>query len=68
MFSDPENRMKGSPLLKFDTLWFSDGGVFDNIGTEPLILSDRDKLDTIKRSNRRSKTQKRAYEVHTETA
>jgi NTE family protein len=39
-FSDPENRMQGSPLLKYDTLWFSDGGVFDNIGTEPLILSD----------------------------
>ena len=50
VFSDPENRMQGSPLLKFDTLWFSDGGVFDNIGTEPLILSGRDKLDMNKRS------------------
>jgi len=40
IFCDPENRMQGNPLLKYDTLWFSDGGVFDNIGTEPLILPD----------------------------
>ncbi|PFZ21589.1 patatin-like phospholipase family protein [Bacillus wiedmannii] len=40
VFSDPENRMQGSPLLQFEKIWFSDGGVFDNIGTEPLILPD----------------------------
>ncbi|MDZ4411998.1 patatin-like phospholipase family protein [Bacillus cereus] len=40
VFSDPKNQMQGNPLLKYDTLWFSDGGVFDNIGTEPLILHD----------------------------
>lgn len=40
VFSDPKNRMQGSPLLQFETIWFSDGGVFDNIGTEPLILLD----------------------------
>jgi len=39
-FSDPQGRMQGKPLLKYDKLWFSDGGVFDNIGTEPLILPD----------------------------
>lgn len=48
IFSDPENRMQGSSLVKYDTLWFSDGGVFDNIGTEPLILSDREVPDNNK--------------------
>ena len=46
VFNDSEDRMQGTSLLKFDTLWFSDGGVFDNIGTEPLILSDKDQLET----------------------
>ncbi|MEH6891561.1 patatin-like phospholipase family protein [Bacillus sp. JJ864] len=50
IFSDPDNRMQGSPLEKYDTLWFSDGGVFDNIGTEPLILSDQDGTDNTKHS------------------
>lgn len=48
VFSDPENRMQGNPLLKYDTLWFSDGGVFDNIGTEPLILPDGEKHESNK--------------------
>ncbi|SFC83680.1 Patatin-like phospholipase [Bacillus sp. 491mf] len=50
IFTDPDNRMQGIPLEKYDTLWFSDGGVFDNIGTEPLILSDQDVSDNTKHS------------------
>ncbi|WP_035437960.1 patatin-like phospholipase family protein [Bacillus sp. UNC322MFChir4.1] len=50
IFTDPDNRMQGRPLEKYDTLWFSDGGVFDNIGTEPLILSDQDVSDNTKHS------------------
>ena len=50
-FSDPENRMQGNPLLKFDTLWFSDGGVFDNIGTEPILISDGDNKNSSSPSN-----------------
>ncbi|HDX9578914.1 TPA: patatin-like phospholipase family protein [Bacillus pseudomycoides] len=50
IFSDPDNRMQEIPLEKYDTLWFSDGGVFDNIGTEPLILSDQDVSDNTKHS------------------